>query len=262
MWIDIGLAADFTRRPLTRAMVSGAVVVITHQDGRFGALAGTCNHAGGPLAEGHLDGEFVVCPWHHWKFHCRTGLGEPGFEADAVPRYDVKVDGGRLFVSEAPVSPRTYAEHPPQPLAREVIRAPGPVRVLGISTTNMDIAYPRYSTSDALLVVAMEQAGQLNAETQTIRLADLSFRACEGYYSKSAHACTWPCSITQMDPADQMARVYEAFVHWADVVLVATPIRWGILGYARIAREAVMPAIQRSRNSVLQALASREEPLP
>jgi multimeric flavodoxin WrbA len=30
-----------------------------------------------------------------------------------------------------------------------------------------------------------------------------------------------------MDETDQMDRVYEAFVHWADVILVATPIRWG-----------------------------------
>jgi multimeric flavodoxin WrbA len=73
----------------------------------------------------------------------------------------------------------------------------------------------------------MQQAAALGAETQTLRLAELQFRACEGYYSKAAHACTWPCSITQMDPADQMERVYEALVHWADVVLLATPIRWG-----------------------------------
>jgi multimeric flavodoxin WrbA len=30
-----------------------------------------------------------------------------------------------------------------------------------------------------------------------------------------------------MDPNDQMDRVYEGLVHWADVILVATPIRWG-----------------------------------
>jgi len=36
-------------------------------------------------------------------------------------------------------------------------------------------------------------------------------------------------------------------------------IRWGILGYARIARESVMPAILRSSNSELVALASRDE---
>jgi multimeric flavodoxin WrbA len=40
-------------------------------------------------------------------------------------------------------------------------------------------------------------------------------------------ACTWPCSITQMDAKDGMTEVYEGLVHWADAVLVATPIRWG-----------------------------------
>jgi multimeric flavodoxin WrbA len=56
---------------------------------------------------------------------------------------------------------------------------------------------------------------------------ELSFRACEGFYSKSARACTWPCAITQMDPKDQMDQVYEGVVHWADVIVIATPIRWG-----------------------------------
>jgi len=35
-------------------------------------------------------------------------------------------------------------------------------------------------------------------------------------------------------------------------------IRWGVLGYAHIAREAVIPAIVRSSNSVFTAIASRE----
>jgi multimeric flavodoxin WrbA len=33
-----------------------------------------------------------------------------------------------------------------------------------------------------------------------------------------------------MDPEDQMEQVYEALVYWADVVLLATPIRWGAAG--------------------------------
>lgn len=40
--------------------------------------------------------------------------------------------------------------------------------------------------------------------------------------------------------------------------VVPEKIRWGILGYARIAREQVMPAILRSSNAVLAALASRD----
>ena len=55
----------------------------------------------------------------------------------------------------------------------------------------------------------------------------LNSGVCEGYYSKSAHACTWPCSITQMDSDDQLDRIYEALVHWADVIVLSTPIRWG-----------------------------------
>jgi multimeric flavodoxin WrbA len=88
--------------------------------------------------------------------------------------------------------------------------------------------YSRYSTSDALLETAIAHAQARGCETDTICLRKLNFRHCEGYYSKSAHACTWPCSITQMDPTDQLDRVYEAVVHWADVILVTTPIRWGV----------------------------------
>jgi multimeric flavodoxin WrbA len=91
----------------------------------------------------------------------------------------------------------------------------------------MDPANPRYSTSEALLEAALAHAAAHGAETRLLRLGRLRFRACEGYYSKSAQACTWPCSITQMDPSDEMEPVYEALVHWADVLLLATPIRWG-----------------------------------
>lgn len=228
VWVDVGDVAAFRGRALSPAMVGMTRVVVTCVDGRFGALSGMCNHAGGPLAEGRIDGEYLVCPWHNWKYHWATGLGEPGFEADAVPSYAVKVEGGRLFVSAEPVTKRSRGVHAAHKLSRRIAREPGGVRIVGISTTNMDVNNPRYSTSDTLLAEAMHYAATtLNVETQTIRLAGLRFRPCEGYYSKSAHACTWPCSITQMDPADQMETVYEAIVHWADVILVATPIRWG-----------------------------------
>ena len=128
----------------------------------------------------------------------------------------------------APATTRRRKPHPPHSLSRPVERAPGPIRVAGISTTAQDPANPRYFTSEALLEVALQHAQEkLKCETRLLKLAELKFRACEGYYSKSAHACTWPCSITQMDDADQMTPVYEALVHWADVILVATPIRWG-----------------------------------
>ncbi len=227
-WHDLGPAEAFMEPPLRQVRIGRLTLAVSYRDGEFGAISGICNHAGGPLGDGRLDGEYIVCPWHNWKFHCRTGDGEPGSEEDRVPRHAVRVEAGRLLVNLTPSTPRHKKQHEPHPLARRGPREPGPVRVAGISTTIMDAANPRYSASDDLLDSALRHAQlALRAEARTIRLRDLSFRACEAYYSKSARACTWPCSITQMDPNDQLDRVYEALVHWADVVLVATPIRWG-----------------------------------
>lgn len=227
-WLEIGLADELCRKPLQQITIGRAKIALSCVNGEFSAINGVCNHVGGPLGDGRLDGEYVVCPWHNWKFHCKTGLGEPGYEEDAVPAYSLKVENGRVFVNLEPLTPRTRKKHDPHPLARPLKREDGPIRVVGISTTVMDAVHPRYSTSDALLEFALDHAkSSLSVETRLIKLNDLSFRACEGYYSKSAHACTWPCSITQMDPNDQLDRVYEAVVHWADVILVATPIRWG-----------------------------------
>ncbi|MBK8975020.1 MAG: NAD(P)H-dependent oxidoreductase [Planctomycetes bacterium] len=234
-WLDAGDAGELATRPLQQVRIGRRQFAVSFVDGRFHAIDGRCNHVGGPLGDGTLDpAGYVTCPWHGWKFHCATGRGEPGYEGDAVPSHATKVDGGRLWIASEPSTPRTRLPHEPHPLAKIRSRgeaggppADAPLRVLGISTTNMNEALPRYSTSDALLATAIEHAAARGLDTRLIRLSELSFRACEGYYSKSARACTWPCSITQMDPADQMDRVYEGMVAWADVILVATPIRWG-----------------------------------
>lgn len=226
-WHDVGDATALAQAPVARVKAGPLELALVFKDGEFSAISNACNHVGGPLGEGKLDGDYVVCPWHAWKFHRVTGKGEPGFEEDAVPSYRTKIEGGRVWVDVKSGTKRTKKPHAPHALARPVVRAPGGVRITGISTTAMSLLHPRYSTSDALLDVGLSHAASRGLETELIRLRELSFRACEGYYSKSARACTWPCSITQMDATDQLDRVYEAFVHHADVILVATPIRWG-----------------------------------
>lgn len=227
-WIDLGPTEALQDPPVRELMAGRLRLALSFKDGKFGAVSGICNHVGGPLGKGTLDGEYLVCPWHHYKFHRCTGAGEPGFEADRVPQFALKIEGGHLFLNPKPVAGRSKPPHEPHPLARKPERAPGPTRVVGVSTTAMDEQYPRYSTSDSLLDTALASAREgLGAETRLIRLNALSFRNCEGYYSKAARACTWPCAITQMDDKDQMEQVYEALVHWSDVVLLATPIRWG-----------------------------------
>jgi nitrite reductase/ring-hydroxylating ferredoxin subunit/multimeric flavodoxin WrbA len=227
-WQEVGLVDELSRHELAQVRVKGTALALSFREGRFHAVSGACNHEGGPLGEGRLDGDYIVCPWHYWKFHHATGEGEPGFEKDCVPSYETRVEGGRVFVNLVPRTTRNRLPHAPHALSRPIKREDGPVRVAGISTTVLDVAHPRFSGSDCLLEAALAHARDaLGCDTRLIRLRELSFRHCEGFYSKAARACTWPCSITQMDPNDQLDRVYEAVVHWADVCLVATPIRWG-----------------------------------
>lgn len=226
-WHDLGPIDRLQKAPLQPLEVDGQRIALSYRDGAFGAISGTCLHHGGPLGDGTFQDDYVVCPWHSWMFHRLTGEARPGIPA-AVPRYDLKVESGNLWINLVPATAARHAPHPAHPLNREIVRQPGPIRVVGISTTVMNAAFPRYSTSDALLQSALDHAAaERGAETRLIRLNALNFSACEGYYSKSASACTWPCTITQMDPTDQLDQVYEALVFWADVVVIATPIRWG-----------------------------------
>jgi len=219
--------AKLRQRQLQQVQVKRTLIALSFVDGEFSAISGVCNHVGGPLGEGRLAGEHVVCPWHSCKFHRSTGQTVPVCEQDCVPRFTTKVQDGHLLVDLGSATPRSKKPDAPHALLRPIRRDPGSLRMVGVSTTTMDAKNPRYSASDHLLAIALGHAGALGAETRFIRLQDLPFRACEGYYSKSARACTWPCSITRADPSDEMHKVYEALVFWADVVLLATPIRSG-----------------------------------
>jgi len=41
--------------------------------GRFYAVSALCPHEEGPLAEGWLEGDVVVCPWHGYDYDLATG---------------------------------------------------------------------------------------------------------------------------------------------------------------------------------------------
>ncbi|MGH8204354.1 MAG: Rieske (2Fe-2S) protein, partial [Steroidobacteraceae bacterium] len=103
-WIDVGASAELAGRPVQEVRVGAKRIALTQRAGEFGAISGVCNHVGGPLGQGTLDGDFVVCPWHYYKFHRKTGEGEPGYEADRVPSHAIRVENGRVLVSEATVT--------------------------------------------------------------------------------------------------------------------------------------------------------------
>ena len=227
-WHRLGTREELLARVPFSAKVERHQVALFIHEGQFRAISNSCNHKGGPLCEGRLSGEYVMCPWHGWEYSVITGKGPPGYGEDAAAVYAVEERADGVFVQTPPVSKRNVIKHEPHPLLQPQPKPAGaPARVLGLSTTAMDEANPRFSTSDALLEVALDHARSLGADTRHIRLRDLKFRPCEGNYSKASHACTWPCAITERDPEDELTPVYDGLVNWCDVMLLATPIRWG-----------------------------------
>lgn len=242
-WTLIGGEAELrqeltTLEGLKEVTLNEKRILLTLVEGKLGAISARCNHMGGPLAKGKLKKNCVECPWHYWSFNAQSGEAdhkttEPlAPHGGAISSYPLKIEGGSVYVDVGGETPRvkpTYGRNVPgMYVARKVERAPGKIRVVGISTTAMDKEHPRYSTSEDLLRTALKRgAEELDIEYQVISLSELNFRHCEGFYSKSERACTWPCSITKMDASDEMHKIYEALVHWGDVVVVATPIRWG-----------------------------------
>ncbi|NJM91162.1 MAG: Rieske (2Fe-2S) protein [Myxococcales bacterium] len=67
LWHDLGLVADLAQRPLQQITIGRTRIALSHRDGEFAAISGACNHVGGPLGDGRLDGEYVVCPWHNME---------------------------------------------------------------------------------------------------------------------------------------------------------------------------------------------------
>ena len=74
-WVELGTVEDLQQPALRVVEVGRRKLALSFKDGVFGLIDNACNHAGGPLGEGRLDGEYVVCAWHNWKFHRHTGEG-------------------------------------------------------------------------------------------------------------------------------------------------------------------------------------------
>ena len=88
--------------------VDGEKVLLLRDGNSVHAVGATCPHAGGPLAEGVRNGDRIVCPWHKAAFCIRTGAVQDPPALDALPRYGVRVDAGRILLTKpapAPAAP-------------------------------------------------------------------------------------------------------------------------------------------------------------
>lgn len=83
--------------------IDGLPIVIYSLNGQYFATGDECSHDGGPIGDGEIDGNEIVCPRHGAKFDVRTGkvTGMPA--VTDIPSFPVRVLDGKIEIG-IPVS--------------------------------------------------------------------------------------------------------------------------------------------------------------
>jgi len=95
-YVGVGAAADFPEGRVRRVEAGPMAALVVRREGRLCSIAATCSHAGGPLDEGALEGDIIVCPWHGSRFDVCDGSVHGGPATFPQPKLDVRERDGQV----------------------------------------------------------------------------------------------------------------------------------------------------------------------
>jgi 3-phenylpropionate/trans-cinnamate dioxygenase ferredoxin subunit len=82
--------------------VAGRRVAVFNLNGTFYAVDDRCTHEEASLSAGPVMGEMAVCPRHGSRFHIPTGQVRSLPAVHNVATYDVRVEGGEVYLNPTP----------------------------------------------------------------------------------------------------------------------------------------------------------------
>lgn len=91
-------AAGLVEATPVKAMLGATALVVVRRGDVVFALKETCSHAGGPLSEGKLDGDTIVCPWHGSAFRLSDGAVRHGPSATRQVAYRARINADQVEV--------------------------------------------------------------------------------------------------------------------------------------------------------------------
>lgn len=99
----IGKLADLVPGTGKVVEVAGVEVAVFRIGEDVVAVENQCPHAGGPLAEGTVEGNVVTCPWHSWSFDLCTGCSiKPA--GKKLRGFEAYLDEGNVFIKPIPTT--------------------------------------------------------------------------------------------------------------------------------------------------------------
>jgi nitrite reductase (NADH) small subunit len=104
-WVRITHCENIPLREGRAVRAGHREIAIFNLGDRFLAVENRCPHKGGPLSEGIVSGNTVVCPLHAWKMSLETGKGVSAASASScVATFPARVEDGVVLL-ELPVDP-------------------------------------------------------------------------------------------------------------------------------------------------------------
>lgn len=82
----------------TRAVHDGVPILLVRRRDRLFAMAETCSHFSGPLSEGTLVGDSIVCPYHNSRFSMEDGRVLNGPAVHPQPCLEIRARNGQIEV--------------------------------------------------------------------------------------------------------------------------------------------------------------------
>ena len=102
-WTEVADDKEVTPDQLLRRRAGDAEVVLIRRGERVVAVGAVCPHAGGPMEQGKLMADRIVCPWHGSQFELASGRVCRGPASTELPVFEVRVnDQGRVEVRRSP----------------------------------------------------------------------------------------------------------------------------------------------------------------
>jgi nitrite reductase/ring-hydroxylating ferredoxin subunit len=90
----------------TRAVHDSVPILLVRRGDRLFAMAETCSHFSGPLSEGKLVGDSIVCPYHNSRFALEDGRVLDGPAVHAQPCLEARARAGQIEVRHRSVKNR------------------------------------------------------------------------------------------------------------------------------------------------------------
>jgi len=104
-WLRVTTADAIPLREGRAVRIGDREIALFNLGDRFLATANQCPHQGGPLCDGIVTGDSVVCPLHAWKVNLTSGEVErPASATDhCVETFPTRIEDGVVIVG-IPVS--------------------------------------------------------------------------------------------------------------------------------------------------------------